>query len=176
MDFLSNFLKNYFNSGGTASNIMEITLLIIGLYGLFKAGLFLIRYYIIYTLAKKLAELWRQFKAKKPKMRPTKKEDERLREERKERGQEQDGAESVEVERMEASAEQTIREEEAFKILMPKVTGKWQRLILNQRKDMIFEVARRMQQDKSLNYWQIFTQVQREREGLLKNQNSNRRG
>lgn len=146
---------------------VEASVFIIGIYGLFRILLFLLRYYLIYILAKKLLNLWKQikFKDKPYTPPPTNREDEKLRDEEKERE-----VEKIEVQRMgearktEKNGEQNATQEQDFTITVPKAVGKWTKLILGQRQNLIVAIAQRMQANKSANFWQNYVQVQKEQE------------
>jgi len=84
MDFIYKFFSIYFDSNTPLEAFLEGVIFIIGVYGIFSILLFLLRYYIIYKLSKKISKLWKQIKFKdKPYVPPSNKEDERLRDEEK---------------------------------------------------------------------------------------------
>jgi hypothetical protein len=167
MDFIYKFFSIYFNSNTPLEAFLEGVVFIIGVYGIFSILLFLLRYYIIYTLSKKISKLWKQIKFKdKPYVPPSNKEDERLRDEEKERE-----VEKIEVEKIESNKRE--KEEPDFKIMLPKAIGKWTKLIIGNRENMIIAIAQKMQANNSSNFWQNYVDVQKEQMGK---QNGQRRG
>ena len=163
MNAVINFFSAYFNAQTPLAATLEAIVFIIGIYGIFKLFLFLLRYYIIYTLAKKLLSLWKQIKFKPSTYTPppSNKEDEMLRDEEKER--EAEKVEKVEVIKMQKA--QNVEQEQDFKIIMPKAIGKWQKLVLGQRQNLILAVAQKMQSNRSSNFWQNYVEVQKEQSG-----------
>ena len=89
---------------------------------------------------------------------PTNREDEKLRDEEKER--EAEKVENVKMERMRKETQNDMEQE--FKIMLPQATGKWQKMVLGGRQNMIIAVAQKMQASKSMNFWQTFVEVQKE--------------
>lgn len=167
MDFIYKFFSIYFDSNTPLEAFLEGVIFIIGVYGIFSILLFLLRYYIIYKLSKKISKLWKQIKFKdKPYVPPSNKEDERLRDEEKERE-----VEKIEVEKIESKKRE--KEEPDFKIMLPKTIGKWTKLIIGNRESMIIAIAQKMQENNSSNFWQNYVDVQREQMGK---QNGQRRG
>jgi hypothetical protein len=166
MDFIYKFFSIYFNSNTPLEAFLEGVVFIIGVYGIFSILLFLLRYYIIYKLSKKIAKLWKQIKFKdKPYVPPSNKEDERLRDEEKERE-----VEKIEVEKIESKKRE--KEEPDFKVMLPKAIGKWTKLIIGNRESMIIAIAQKMQANNSSNFWQNYVDVQKDQLGK---QNGQRR-
>jgi hypothetical protein len=167
MDFIYKFFSIYFDSNTPLEAFLAGVIFIIGVYGIFSILLFLLRYYIIYKLSKKISKLWQQIKFKdKPYVPPSNKEDERLRDEEKERE-----VEKIEVEKIESKKRE--KEEPDFKIMLPKTIGKWTKLIIGNRESMIIAIAQKMQANNSSNFWQNYVDVQREQLGK---QSGQRRG
>jgi hypothetical protein len=181
MDFISKILSSYFTAENWLSATIEGVLFVIGIYGLFKLFLFILRYYIIYNIAKKLAGL---LKLKNPPLeqpKPTEKEDELLRDEEKEIEKEAD-VEKVTVEKLrkdkkegkaysnksESQEQEGEFKEADFKIHIPKAIGKWQKLVLGNRQNMIIAVAKKMQETRNPNFWQTLVDVQREQAGTYR--------
>ena len=174
MDFISKILSSYFTAENWFFATLEGILFVIGVYGISKLLLFILRYYIIYNIAKKLAGL---IKLKNPPIeqpKPTNKEDELLRDEEKEI-EKQAEVENVTVERLrkdrqegkssskqkEEGREGEFKEGE-FKVYLPKAVGKWQKLVLGNRQNMILAVAKKMQETGNPNFWQTLVAVQKE--------------
>ena len=156
MELLASILSSYFTSESILGALFEGIIFVIAVYGIFKAFLYFLRYYIIYKIAKKLAQLISLKDAPKDQPKPDR-EEEKLRDEEKERE-----AEKVEVEQVIKTKEQ--KQEQEFKIYLPKAIGKWQKMVLGSRQDMIIQVAQKMQATGNSNFWQTFVTVQKERE------------
>ena len=155
-EYINHFLSIWFTATTPLQATIEALLFVIGIYGIFKLLLFIIRYYIIYSILRKVFNKLKgiKFKDSKYKPPPSNKEDEKLRDEKKERK-----AEKIETERMEKEAK--AFSEADFRIILPEATGKWQKLILGQRKNMLLDVAKQMQASGSPNFWQAFVKAQR---------------
>ena len=155
-EYIEYFLSIWFTATTPLQATFEAFLFVIGVYGILKFLLFIIRYYIIYSILRKVFKKLKgiKFKDSKYKPPPSNKEDEKLRDEEKERE-----AEKIEIERM-GQEDETFKEAD-FKIILPEATGKWQKLILGQRKNMLLDVARQMQASGSPNFWQAFVKAQR---------------
>jgi hypothetical protein len=156
LEYTKHFLSIWFSATNPVQATIEALLFVIGIYGIFKLLLFIIRYYIIYSILKKVFNKLKniKFEDSKYKPPPSNKEDEKLRDEEKERA-----AEKIEIERMEREAKNL--NEIDFKIILPEATGKWQKFILGQRRNMLLNVARQMQASGSPNFWQAFIKAQR---------------
>jgi hypothetical protein len=171
MDFISKILSSYFTAENWFFATLEGILFIVGVYGICKILLFILRYYIIYNIVKKISSL---IKSKNYYTNPTEKEDELLRDEEKE-VKKQAEVENVTVEKLRkdrqegknfsnkkrANQGQEINEED-FKIYIPKAVGKWQKFVIGNRQNMILAVAKKMQQTGSPNFWQTLVAVQKE--------------
>lgn len=167
-EFVKNFLSIYFSAKNPFQAVLETIVFIVGIYGIFILFLFILRYYIIYTIAKKLASLFSALKfEEKPYQKPTNKEDELLRDEQKEKKKAEE-ASKVTVEPM----EEELLKETKFKILLPKAVGKWQKLILGQRQNIIIAVAQRMEANRTMNFWQTLVQIQKEQASSAQNVNN----
>ena len=141
-----------------AYSVLKGFVILIVCYAVLKFLLFIVKNYIIYHLAKKLADLMQQRMEKAEDPLPTNREDEKLRDEEKER--EAEKVENVKMERMRKETQNDMEQE--FKIMLPQATGKWQKMVLGTRQNMIVAVAQKMQASKSMNFWQTFVEVQKE--------------
>jgi predicted ATP-dependent protease len=169
MDFIINFFSAYFTARTPLQSFIEGIIFIIGMYGIFNALLFFIRYYLLYTIVQKLRSRFPQIKFRKNQyIPPSEKEDELLRDKEAER----EKAEKVEVERM--GQESSIEDE--FRILLPNAVGKWQKFVLGQRQDLILAIAQRMQAGGNTGFWKTLVEVQREAaRGIVNLHNRERR-
>lgn len=144
------FLHSYFTASSWYGSIFEWFLLLFTVFISIKFFLFLLRYFIIYYLVRKLNISWQKFKYKKKFAKPTNREDEKLRDKEFEKKKEKEATQDE---------QEFFIEAEDFKIIMPKAIGKWQKQILGQRQNMVFEIAKRMQTSNSKNFWQTFVEV-----------------
>lgn len=159
MSFIANFFSAYFSARTPLQSLIEGFIFMIGMYGIFQALLFFIRYYIIYTIVQKLRNKFPQILFKKNQyVAPSETEDELLRNKEVELQKE----EEVKVERM----GQKPSVEDEFRILLPNAVGKWQKFVLGQRQDLIVAIAQRMQASgQATGFWKTLVEVQREATG-----------
>ena len=160
MDTIFYFLSIYFSTESWLTSLAQGIVFFVAFYGVCKLLLFVIRYYVIYNIAKKLSSMLSN-NDKPTEQEATEKEDELLRDEEKEKEEE------VEKVKIQVMKKQKNTEQE-LKFFLPKATGKWQKMILGRRQNQILEVAKRMQAQKTTNFWQIFTQIQKEQSGISK--------
>jgi len=143
---MSDLMSIYFSSHSLIQSLLQILLFIVALAGVLKLIIFVIRYYIIYTLAKKLTEVL-FLKYKKDNLQTPKPEDEKLRSKE---------AEKIKVEKMQKEIKEEIR------LFLPKATGKWQKFVIGSRQNLILAMAQKMRNQKTTNFWQTLVQVQKE--------------
>lgn len=162
MGFASHLFDVYFSSETPLQAIFQVLIFAVGIYGIFSILLFFLRYYLIYTLARKLAELWSKIAPPEedPYKPPSNKEDEMLRDEKKER---KDEVERVRVERMARETDSSLQNEKTnFRIIFPKAIGKWQKFVLGERQGVVLAVAEKMLQNKTTNFWQTLMEIQKD--------------
>lgn len=154
-EYISHFLSAWFTAQTPIQATLEAIIFIVGVYGICKLLLFLIRYYILYSILKKIFNKFQgiKFKDSKYKPPPSNKEDEKLRSEKKERE-----AERVEVERVNQEAVQNL--DMKVSIIMPEV-GTWRWKVIKDKLPILNKVAQQMSKNGSSNFWQTFLDIQR---------------